>query len=148
MRRNLAYLVVLLAPLAGGGVGYVSAPALARTNDTVRLAARVWKEDRLSLAERTLESEAFRLTGGADRAALFGRAQAKERQFRVGGLLFGLWCGLVVGLKVFSLSRPTRRTEFEVDHAWCVSCGRCYRWCPRERQRLKPWTESSADLPG
>jgi len=137
MKRTAAVLLVLLLPLAGAGLGFLAGPRLARTHKTVRDAARVWKEERLRLEDRTLESEAFRLTGGADREVLFETARSIVNRFRVGGLLFGLWCGLVIGLKALVLTAPPRRTEFEVDHAWCVSCGRCYRWCPREQSRLK-----------
>ena len=143
MKRNLAYLLLLVAALAGGGIGYLAAPALARTNDIVRTAAQEWRRMQAGDAalppspNAWLRSDGFRQTGGADRDALFARARRIVNQFRLGALLLGLWWGLAVGLKVFTLSRPDRRTEFEVDHAWCVSCGRCYRWCPRERLRLK-----------
>ena len=136
MNRTLAvFLLLILIPL-GAALGYVAGPGLARTNYTVSLAARVWAEERQALEDRTLESDAFRQTGGGDRAALFAHARTIERRFRWGGALLGVWGGLVLGLHFFGLASPTRRTEFEVEHARCVSCARCYRWCPRERLRL------------
>jgi len=54
----------------------------------------------------------------------------------VAGAILGLWFGLVIALKLISLMHRRERKAYEVDHAACLSCGRCYQWCPRERKRL------------
>jgi ferredoxin len=120
--------LVLAAALAGRGAG----PFLARANPTVRLAARIAREDSQRLADRTLESEAFRNTGRAS-AELFADARRMERSFAMAGAWFGAWCGLVVGLKLLALGRVPRRRLYEIDPARCVSCGRCFMSCPKER---------------
>lgn len=53
------------------------------------------------------------------------------------GLWLGLWFGLVIAVKLIALTLRRERTEYEVDHAACLSCGRCYEYCPREHVRLK-----------
>ncbi len=53
-----------------------------------------------------------------------------------GGALLGVFLGVVVGNKLVSLTRTRERKEYEVDHSSCLSCGRCYKSCPRERKRL------------
>ena len=54
----------------------------------------------------------------------------------MGGALLGVFLGLVVGTRLVSLTRSRKRTEYEVNHSSCLSCGRCYKSCPRERKRL------------
>ena len=48
----------------------------------------------------------------------------------------GAWIGLVIGVKLIHLSIRRRRTEYEPDRANCVSCGRCFWYCPNEQVRL------------
>jgi len=55
----------------------------------------------------------------------------------VGGLLLGLWFGLVIGARLMGLLYSTRQIDFEPDPGACLSCGRCYKWCPRERERVR-----------
>jgi len=56
---------------------------------------------------------------------------------RISGLFVGLWFGLVIAAKLVSLAGARQNDDYEVDRANCLSCGRCYMACPRERQRLK-----------
>ena len=48
----------------------------------------------------------------------------------------GAWIGLVIGVKLIHLNIRRRRTEYEPDRANCVSCGRCFWYCPNEQVRL------------
>jgi ferredoxin len=116
--------------------GYAAGPLLSRVDDTVLLAERVWEEDSQGLEEWTLESEAFRNTL-EPAEALYARARAVERRYRVGGAALGAWMGLVIGVKLFSLMRVPREDKYYVDQAACVACARCYLSCPREHLRLK-----------
>ena len=54
------------------------------------------------------------------------------------GAFLGLWFGLVLGLSTVSLLVRARRRTYQADPAECLSCGRCYEWCPYERER---WEE-------
>ncbi|MEW6358976.1 MAG: 4Fe-4S binding protein [Planctomycetota bacterium] len=53
------------------------------------------------------------------------------------GAILGLWFGLVIAAKLVSLCVVSERETYEVDHARCFACARCYMACPRERDRLK-----------
>ena len=53
--------------------------------------------------------------------------------FRVAGAWFGAWVGLVIGVKLIHLSIRRRRTDYMPDRAGCVSCGRCFWYCPGEQ---------------
>jgi len=49
------------------------------------------------------------------------------------GAGLGLWCGLVIGVKLLTLGRVEKRESYTVNQAECLSCGRCYASCPRQR---------------
>jgi len=135
VKRVLGILLVLLPPL-GALAGYSAAPLLARADYTVRVASRLMWEEAHPDAEPTDETEAFRDTGGG-KAALYERAAAIAGKFTLGGALFGAWLGLVIALKMFTMMRVRNQETYEIDHGVCVSCGRCFLYCPRERLRLK-----------
>lgn len=128
----LALVALVAMPLGGWWAG----PSLARVNATVQLAGRIWKEDSEGLAGRTLESETFR-AGGRAREDLFADAARIERQFAVGTAILGLWCAVVIGSKLLYRIRPLPREFYEIDHAQCVVCCRCFLACPREKLRRR-----------
>ena len=129
-------ILVFGAPLVigfGAWAGVRSHEVLARLHPTVQLAERVAAENRGEYAEMTLESEAFR---GGQRAlpALILEAHAVEESFRHGSGWLGAFLGLVVTAKLAALSIVRRRLDYEPDRATCVSCARCYKYCPVEEQ--------------
>ena len=135
--------VIVLLPVIFAALGYASGPVLARKHYVVALAD---SEPWLAAEQASNERQAFLAEGRLERPPLsdaeagerlLDRARAVVAGFRLGGALFGAWCGLVAALKIASLGRVPRRTEYEIDHAVCVACGRCFRYCPRERLRLK-----------
>jgi len=136
MKPKQLLILLLLLPLLGALMGRAAGPFFARANGTVRLAARIWREDTQGLTERTLESTAFRDTG-RPREELFAAAERIERQFDLGTALFGAWCGLVVAMKFLGVLMSVPQRTYEPDPANCLACCRCFLSCPVERQRLK-----------
>jgi NAD-dependent dihydropyrimidine dehydrogenase PreA subunit len=156
-RRMTLFLLILGCVLLGAISGWLAGPSLANSNYIVKTAGEVWTEESAATEEDwTLRSEAFRRTGApqlveywkargmdfnSQSAAIdmFGLlyAQAGEirGKFRVGGTVFGVWCGLVVGLSLLSAIKARRRPAYQPDPAHCVACGRCYWSCPVERER-------------
>ena len=67
-------------------------------------------------------------------------AAAIRRKFATGGWIFGAWVGLVIGVKLISLSVRRRRTDYEPDRGDCFACARCFEYCPNElvRRGLMP----------
>ncbi len=65
-------------------------------------------------------------------------AQATElrRRLTTAGAWLGGWVGLVLGLRLVSLSVRVARTDFEPDRGACLACGRCFLSCPNERVRV------------
>ena len=95
MNRRTSLLLLVVLPLIGGAVGYLAGPTFARTNRTVQLAARIWLEQSTGADERTDASEAFWVAEKPDPEDLYARARTVVHRFRVGGLILGVWVGLV-----------------------------------------------------
>jgi polyferredoxin len=134
-KRRLAWLLVLLPILIalGAWLGHDLAPLTARTHTTVALAERIWMEEGEAVVGTTDASEAFRASGETI-ASLYQRAAALRARFETGGWFFGGFLGLVLGGKLILLSLRPRQTDYEAERAGCVSCGRCYEYCPKERE--------------
>ena len=129
--RRLAITLALLPVLAGLGAwaGVEAGPQLSRVHVRVRLAERIWLEDTARVEDTTDASAAFRSTGRPV-AALYQEVSKLRADFALGGGLFGASIGLVFGIKLIRLSLRRRRVEYQIDRGGCVSCGRCFEYCP------------------
>jgi NosR/NirI family transcriptional regulator, nitrous oxide reductase regulator len=135
---RLALLGLLTLLLVGGGawLGGQLARPMSKTHRTVSLAERVAAEDAGRITEPNNPSKAFRSTGKPVHE-LYAEAMRVRQQFRLGGLLLGGFLGLVLGVKLISLSFDEPHQVYEPDRANCVACGRCYAYCPKELVRVK-----------
>jgi len=132
-------LVVLLIPVLMGLFGFSLSQLhipLSRMHPTVRLAEQIQLENTGKLEETTLESRTFRGTG-TPLSELFDTAFGIQQNFKSGGWILGAFLGFIFGLKIMSLSVPRQRMDYEPDRTECLSCGRCFEYCPREHVRLK-----------
>ncbi|MFH1924277.1 MAG: 4Fe-4S binding protein [Planctomycetota bacterium] len=136
-RRQLALLLVLVPVLIalGAWAGRLLAVPLSQLDHTVRLAEQVRLEETGQVAEPTDASEAFH-ESGRPAMELYAEAIRRREQFVDAGVWLGLWVGLVIGAKLVHLAVRRRRTEYLPDRAGCVSCGRCFWYCPGEQARL------------
>ena len=141
--RRFGIAVLILLPLAGAAAGRLGSPALARVHRDVRLADLVEGGAQGRTAEEADMLRSHRLSAEPAEAVL-RRARAVEGRFAWGGALLGAWVGLVVLVKALAAMRRSRRVEYEVDQAACLACGRCYRYCPRERLRWKEGSQAEA----
>jgi hypothetical protein len=122
--------------VAGGGIlGSRLAVPLSKVHLKVRIAEQV-RLEATGRAEPTLETEEWRKQKQAP-AALYAEALAIRERMRRGGWLAGGFLGLVFGLRLLALSIRRKREDYEPDTANCVSCTRCFWYCPREHQRQK-----------
>jgi ferredoxin len=137
-RRRLALLLVVVPAIltAGGLLGWWLGGPMSRMHVIIRQADRVLLEE-TGRAEGTDNlSDAFYATR-RPREELYAEARAIQADFACGSAIFGVWVGLVVGAKLIQLSVRRTRTDFEPDRGACVSCGRCFAYCPIERERQK-----------
>jgi polyferredoxin len=147
-RRRLAILLALFPVLvaAGAWIGHAMAVPLSRLHPRAALAERIRLEETGQVNGTIDASDAFRNTGRPAKE-LYAEALALHEQFAVAGAWFGAWIGLVVGVKLIHLSIRRRRTEYQPDKANCVSCGRCFWYCPVEQLRLGLIQTLPANLP-
>ena len=137
-RRRLAQTAILMPAVVAAGVwaGVALHGPLARLHPDVRLAERVALEERGAVKGYTPESEAFRGTG-VPVAALYSESAAVVKRFRTGASWVGGLLGLVLACRLVGLSLWTRREEYTIDKGTCLSCGRCFEYCPVGRPPLK-----------
>jgi len=133
LTRTLLATPLLIA--AGIGLGMLLAVPLSRMDPQVRLAERIRLEDTRQVTGTIDASEAFRGTGRPV-SELYADALARRARFRTLGAWLGAWTGLVIGVKLVTLSIRRKRTDYQPDRTRCVSCGRCYWYCPGEQVRL------------
>lgn len=141
-RKRLALLMGLFPLLVwlGFWLGTRLEVPLSRLHPTVRLADRI-RQEQTGRIEGTIDaSDAFRNTGRAP-DNLYREAFALTATFRTAGGWFGAWVGLVIGAKLIHLSVRRRRSDYQPDRAACVSCGRCFWYCPGEQAR-QGWIRS------
>ncbi len=136
-RRRLGMLLVALPVLVVLGIylgGWLKVP-LSQLHPRVRLADRVLLEEIDHFEDATDASDAFRKSGQTVEQ-LITEANALTDRFGTAGAWFGGWIGLVIGAKLIHLSIRRRRLGYEPDRSNCVSCGRCFWYCPEEQARL------------
>jgi polyferredoxin len=139
--RRMTTLVILLPFIVAlcAGTGYMMHDVLSRMNPKVSLANRVAEEELGFYSEMSFESEYFRNTKSSP-AQLYEEALAADGDYKLGGALLGAFLGLIICFKLIKLSEIRKEEDYVPDKGACVSCGRCYTYCPVE--------EPNVELPG
>ena len=125
-------LYIILIPVlavAGGVTLYNLAPSIASVNNTVKLAREIRYEKEKGIAAVSLAAVAYQESGKTEKE-LFDEEQDIVNRFRTGAPWVGIFLGLVLGLGFFSASTRNLRTEYLPDKGKCVSCGKCFKYCP------------------
>jgi len=135
--KRLAAIFVLL-PVVVFGSGWIGSRldiSLSHLHPTVSLAEEVLLENSGKRTEMTDATKAFRASGKASEE-LFTEARSIQNQFHKGGWILGGFIGLILCLKLIGLFIRRRQLEYDVDKGMCLSCGRCFAYCPYEQVRL------------
>jgi ferredoxin len=138
-RKRLGWLLLLLPVLvaAGAWAGSKLSPAAAQLHPTVALAERYVRQQSAPVDYGLMTPEMLSLQrAGENPEAILKAAADLRHRFDLACMLFGGWIGLVIGLKLISLSVRPGRTDFEPARGACVACARCFTDCPNERVRL------------
>lgn len=148
-RRRLGWLLVLLPVLIAGGAwfgGQLAVP-VSKLNPAVDLAERYIAEQKNPADHGVMTPDALSLERAAHNPeAILNAATDLRQRFWLACVVFGGWVGLVIGVKLISLSLPTMRTDFEPDRGACLACARCFRSCPQELVRLGEKPAVSAEV--
>jgi len=137
-RRRLGLLLAMLPVLliGAGWLGWRFSSPASRMHPTVSLAARLIKEQGTPTKTGTLSPDDLALERARQAPAdILSTAAAIQRRFAIGGWIFGAWIGLVIAVKLISLSLHRRRTDYEPDRGECFACARCFEYCPNEVAR-------------
>jgi ferredoxin len=129
--RRLAWILILAPVLlaAGAWTGAVLHEPLSRLHPTVRLAERLAGEDLGIYKGRTIESQAFRASDQPV-ADVYREAQVIQQRFTYGGAGLGAFLALVILVKLLATMLVRRRTDYEANRGNCLSCARCFKYCP------------------
>ena len=108
-----------------------------KANEWVKLSYQVEKEE-LQLAQgktldeidQTERSMIWRNEARITRDELMTKAASIQGKFYWGTWALGIWVGIVICAKLFSLSIFRKRDEYEAHRGSCYACGRCYDYCP------------------
>ena len=146
MSQSKAILLTIVLCAAGAALGWFLSPLLARTHYTVQQADQVRFEQSRPGSTPTLQSTAFR-ERHEEPEALYTRAAAVERSFAVASPILGAWCGLAFALTILSIARNRESAIYEIDYDICLSCGRCFTYCPREQVRLRQLARAKTPTP-
>jgi ferredoxin len=135
--KQLAVILILLPVIVfvSGWIGSRLDIPLSRLHPSVSLAEEVLLENAGKRTEMTDATKAFRAAGKPSEE-LFAEAKSIQRQFRKGGWILGGFIGLILCLKLVGLFMRRRQLEYDVNKGTCLSCGRCFAYCPYEQVRL------------
>jgi ferredoxin len=133
VRRILHYFILFPLMIVAGAILMRSVSGdLSRANKDVRLYDMVIRHEADPQDLLSLELEAFYGQGGTVEA-LTERYEKVQADFRFYATIAGGLIGLVIGFTLIGLSVKRTRKQYEIDHANCVSCGRCFSYCPQNR---------------
>lgn len=139
VKRLKMYCLLLplwIAVLSAGG--WFLADTVSSVHPHVKLLKIIELEQSGAVTTKSLESEALRADAEVIAELRLLAATAKN-SFRWGLMLLGAYLGIVIGGYLIRRSTYTKRDCYEADPAACVSCGRCYRYCPNHKaEREKP----------
>jgi NAD-dependent dihydropyrimidine dehydrogenase PreA subunit len=133
VRRILTYLVLLpVMATAGAFALYLMSDSFSFAHKDLRLYDLVVQYEALPQDIPPLEVEVFYAQGGTI-DELTVRAENIRGSFRHTAVFAGAFIGLVIGCTLIGLSLKRTRKTYEIDDAACVSCGRCFGYCPQNR---------------
>ena len=130
INRILRYMVFLpFMVMAGAATMYLLSDHLSRANKEVQLYEMVMHNQTNLFGNQPIEVQAFY---GQGKTVEELREQVKiiKKKFRVGSLFIGASIGLFIALSLINLSVKRSRKTYQIDHARCVACGRCFSYCP------------------
>lgn len=135
VKRLLMYFIMLpLLTLAGALFVGSNSQALSRAHKDVHLYDLIQLQEANPDMDPILEVTAFNEMGRS-MEELEAQVQEVQQKFRIYGYLAGALIGFVLGFKLIRLSVKRTRKTYEIDHAACVACGKCFDYCPQNLKK-------------
>jgi polyferredoxin len=129
--RILRYMVFLpLMVVAGAVVMYLLSEKFSQVHKDVKLYDMVIQNEIQPQEIQSLELQAFY---GQEKTVeeLAEQIAVIKEEFRIYSGITGAFIGLVIALTLINLSVKRTRKLYEIDDANCVSCGKCFSYCPQ-----------------
>jgi NosR/NirI family transcriptional regulator, nitrous oxide reductase regulator len=128
-RKYLYMLLIPVLAIAGAVIFSNLAPSLSVVNKKVSLAKEVRLEKEKGIKAVSKEALAY-MESGKSEEELYKEEALVLTRFIKGSPWVGLFLGLSLGIGLYSSMIRERRTEYEPDRGRCVSCGKCFKYCP------------------
>jgi len=133
VRRILIYILVLpVMMLAGSFMMLLMSDLFSRVNKDVRLYEMIRENEKNPQEIQNIDVQTFYMQGG-EIEDLGQRVMVIKILFDNYSIAIGAFLGLVIGLTLIGLSTKRTRKFYEIDDADCVSCGRCFKYCPQNQ---------------
>ena len=131
-KRFLAYLILIpLFSVAGAIIVTNLSPFLSGINSNVRLANEIRAEKETGVESLSKAVVAYKESGKTEET-LFTEEAVIRNRFSKASPWAGMFLGISLGIGLVSLSTRKTRTEYKPHQGKCVSCGRCFKYCPVE----------------
>jgi NosR/NirI family nitrous oxide reductase transcriptional regulator len=127
--------LILLAPvmlLTGALTGFLCSTIISPLHPDVALAAQIARESEFDRGS-TPQSSAF-LASGVPFSELEASAARAKADITLGSTLFGIFASVVFFLFLVSSYRIRRAEGYRIHQGRCVSCARCFEFCPVRRE--------------
>jgi NosR/NirI family nitrous oxide reductase transcriptional regulator len=129
-RRSYSYLLIIpVMAVAGAVLFYNLAPALSVVNRNVSLAKEIRLEKEKGIKAVSKGALTY-MESGKSENDLYKEEAFVVNRFRRSSPWVGLFLGLSLSIGFYSSSFRERRTEYRPDRGKCVSCGKCFKYCP------------------
>ena len=103
-----------------------------RVNKEVKLYEMVMQHEEQPKDILSVELDAF-YGQGRTIEELTQNANIVRDDFRFYSTIAGGLIGLVIGMSLISFSLKRTRKLYDIDHAACIDCGRCFSYCPQNQ---------------
>jgi NosR/NirI family nitrous oxide reductase transcriptional regulator len=130
-RKRFTPYLLLIPILAAGFAVLLSnlAPSFSIVNDKVKLAREIRLEKEKGIKAVSKAAVAYLESGKSDKE-LFDEEQFIINRFKKGAPWVGIFLGLSLGIGLYAPTLRKLRTDYEPDRGRCVSCGKCFAFCP------------------
>lgn len=135
LNRIIFFSLLLPALIVIGGIsGYQLHEVFSKMHKNVRLAEEMYIRSNYKVnTPLSIDAETF-LKSGEALKSLYQKASIIKEKYKNGSVATGAFLGFILGSFLIGLSINKKRKDYEPDKENCLSCGRCYKYCPVEKK--------------